>query len=293
LICQVLLKISEIEENRDTSFEKNITDLIKSMGAVEINEFPSDLRDDQLMEYVDEYIASRILIARHSVRDLVWQPKKAISNRFSLNELTDSERLIDTAIEEFCRDNKNQGKYKELVVISTPSRFYKIQRHCKISNGKYECRHIPYSVEGTTKDTMTETMYPRIQFVLIDDEEIIFASSAYKRNICAIKSAKLGAILATYFDNAWDSGETIYGLNADTHVVSFAEKTLNKSLFNMFAQEKATLSNAAEILRKLFVPSEEKLKMDDETYINSMLSDLGISEYICDKDRIREVNKRR
>lgn len=48
------------------------------------------------------------------------------------------------------------------------------------------------------------TRFPKLQFVVIDDREVVFVSSAYKPNLCSIKNTRIASIFCNYFEQAWE-----------------------------------------------------------------------------------------
>ena len=67
----------------------------------------------------------------------------------------------------------------------------KLKRRIEENCAGYSCRYYPQPCS-----------IPRLQFVIIDREEIIFASSSYP-TLCAIRQAELCEIFQAYFDAIW------------------------------------------------------------------------------------------
>lgn len=60
----------------------------------------------------------------------------------------------------------------------------------------YSCRYFE------NKDV--KTRFPKLQFVTIDNEEVIFASSSYTPNLYSIKGKEVVDVFLKYFDQAWN-----------------------------------------------------------------------------------------
>lgn len=57
------------------------------------------------------------------------------------------------------------------------------------------------------------TRFPKLQFVVIDDREVVFVSSAYKPNLCSIKNTRIASIFCNYFEQAWELSKKIKDRN--------------------------------------------------------------------------------
>ena len=60
---------------------------------------------------------------------------------------------------------------------------------------KYSCSYY---------DNIKQPKFPKLQFVIIDDEEVVFVSSAYSPNFCAIRDKRIVSIFNNYFNQAWE-----------------------------------------------------------------------------------------
>jgi len=233
-------EFTELGYDSLADIEKSISNIEDSLQAVEIKLFDDSIPDDHLMIEVDKYIADRISTARNSVYDLVWQYKIEDTRPF-IDKSKFVEKELDKRIKEFC--GKEGNKYYELIVVSTPNRYYKMMNHIKYGN-RYSCKTI-----GFHNDIMS-TNFPKLQFVLIDKEEIIFASSRYGRNICACKSKKMGAILAAYFESAWEHSSTRtikdFGKKADPISIEHARDYLIKMICERNTETNELLANINE-----------------------------------------------
>jgi len=103
------------------------------------------------------------------------KPRKAANDKISQNIAKISNKVI----------------YKEVFVFNDSSRIEKLKRRIQDNKPGYSCRYFD-----------TSSKIPRIQFVVIDGEELIFASSAYPYK-CAIKHKEIVAIFHTYFNQIW------------------------------------------------------------------------------------------
>lgn len=182
--------------NRENEMAQTIEDstnkIISSLKGVEIKFF-------ETIEEVDLYIAQRIREAKKNVYDLNWQDYYH-SNPHHRNPIDReySENQIDLAIKNFC-ENEDNNLYREIFTFSYPNNYGKMKRHTSYGDS-YSCSYF---------DNITNKKFPKIQFVIIDDEEVIFVSSAYRPYLCAIKDKKIVHIFDHYFEQAWNLSEKI------------------------------------------------------------------------------------
>ena len=188
------LDMDLLKKNQDISTKLDIATktIIDSLKGVEINLFDK-------IEDVDMYIAHRITVAKKSVYDLNWQdhleknpnPRNPVDREYN-------ENAIDKSIKEFCLENSSKI-YKEVFTFSHSRNFQKMEAHIAYGD-KYSCSYY---------DNLTKPKFPKLQFVIIDDEEVIFVSAAYKPNFCAIKDKNIVSIFNNYFEQAWHFSDKI------------------------------------------------------------------------------------
>lgn len=183
---------SEFQER----FPHDIDKIIRSLHGVNIEIFPSTVE-------LEKYLAKRVKEAKIEVCDLSW--KGNISRGYSLKPRVRSHKSYETSIGLAC----DKIMYREIFVFSDERRKEKLERRLKDNKSGYSCRYF----EG-------DFSIPRLQFVLIDKEEIIFASSFYPK-LCAITHAELSEIFQSYYDEIWNAatpikdGDVIYQKEID------------------------------------------------------------------------------
>jgi len=140
----------------------------------------------------DAYIAERIALAEKSVCDLNWQDDLPFNPR-ARDPLQKqfTEKAIDTSIKTFC---KKQGRiYREIFTFTYPANIQKMKIHISYGNS-YSCAYF---------ENLTTPKFPKMQFVIIDNKEIIFASSAYEPHLYSIHDENFVHMFSRYFDQAW------------------------------------------------------------------------------------------
>jgi predicted protein tyrosine phosphatase len=179
-------------EDKQTEFDKTLplefTKVILGVGGIRV------FKDSAEQE---EYQAWRISPANKEhakkVCDLTWKEK--ISPLFAAEQRVKSHGTYEESIDKAC----DEIEYREIFVFSERRRREKLLRRLKANKPGYLCRYfdIPHEFE-----------IPRLQFMLIDGEEIIFASSSYPK-LCAIRHKELGEIFQKYFDDLWNKATPI------------------------------------------------------------------------------------
>lgn len=172
------------QSNFQEKFPNDINGIIKSLNGVNIEIFPSTVE-------LEKYLAKRVKEAKIEICDLSW--KENISSGYSLKPRVKSHKSYETSINLAC----DKIVYREIFIFSDGRRKEKLERRLKKSKSGYSCRYF----EGNFS-------IPRLQFVLIDKEEIIFASSSYPK-LCAIKHMELSEIFQSYYDEIWDAATPI------------------------------------------------------------------------------------
>lgn len=170
---------------RELSNNKN--QIIKGLDGVEIVKFNSP--KEQI-----SYIINRLQDAEHSVSDLTWGQK--VSSALDSPGRKRLESTYVTAI-------KNAAKrisYREIFIFSHISRIEKLENHYTKINTKNES-------SGYSCAYYEETNFPRLQFLLIDDNEVIFTSGQYLK--CAVKSSNVVDIFTKYYSIAWDNANKL------------------------------------------------------------------------------------
>lgn len=193
-IAMGFLEMDLSKKNQDLSskIDSSTKTIIDSLKGIEINLF-------EKIEDVDLYIAQRISVAKKSVYDLNWQdhlksnpnPRNPVIREYT-------ENAIDRSIRDFCSE-KNAKIYREIFTFSNTRNFEKMLTHIGYGN-KYTCSYY---------DNVKQPKFPKLQFVIIDDEEVVFVSSAYRPNFCAIRDRRIVSIFDNYFEQAWELSKVI------------------------------------------------------------------------------------
>lgn len=140
----------------------------------------------------DAYIAERISTAKESVYDLNWQDDLPFNPRARDPQTKKfTEKVIDNSIKAFC---KKQGRtYREIFTFSYPANVQKMKAHITYGDS-YSCAYF---------ENLINPKFPKLQFVIIDGKEVIFASSAYEPHLYAIQDEHFVHMFICYFDQAW------------------------------------------------------------------------------------------
>lgn len=141
---------------------------------------------------IESYLAKRILEAKKSVCDLSWKSK--ISEGFSASDRQLSHKYMDKCIAKI----SERVPYREILMFNDPRRVEKLKRRLSEKKGGYSCRYF-----------RENTPIPRLQFVIIDDEEIFFFASAADSPLCAFRSQELCRVLRSYYETAWSQATPI------------------------------------------------------------------------------------
>jgi hypothetical protein len=176
----------------EDKIDKSVSKIVASLNGVEKTTFNT-------IKEVDNYVAYKIRNAKTSVKDLNWQDFRLPSSSHSQQHRQELDDELDESISAFCRRKrsdalKRKSIYEEIFTFPSTNRknLQKMKSH--ILNGDiYSCYYY---------ETLEELKFPKLQFVIIDDEEIIFVSSEYKENFCAIKDRRIVNICLNYFMQA-------------------------------------------------------------------------------------------
>ena len=170
------------------------------------------------IDEVDNYIAKRISEAKESVCDLNWQDFMT-TNPMPRNEAKKKHisNQIDKEIRKFCNHKKDKREYKEIFTFSYERNIDKMLDHINYGS-VYSCRYFDNKEE--------KTKFPKIQFVIIDEEEVIFVSSSYAPHLYSLKGKELVGVFRKYFEQAWQlATEFKSDSNLDKDSISYIEST--------------------------------------------------------------------
>ena len=143
-------------------------------------------------EEAETYLASRLGQAKHSICDLSWKDK--ISAGFDAANRQRTHELMDRAIGRV----SESIAYREIFVFSDPRRVARLEKRLSKRRKGYSCSYF-----------RAEDSIPRLQFVLIDDEEVVFFASAADSLLCSVRSGELCKVLRSYYDASWSQARPI------------------------------------------------------------------------------------
>ncbi len=155
---------------------------VKGNNALNIKKFPSGI---ELMKYFGARIRSAKI-----VYDLSWSEN--YSSFHDLKENTDAHYEFEATVNELT-DNL---VYKEIFIFSEEGRKKKCLSRLSQKNPGYSCRYYK------------SVSVPRVQFAIIDKEEIIWGYPD-KHGDYTINNPILAKILCDYFEEAWDKARRI------------------------------------------------------------------------------------
>lgn len=133
----------------------------------------------------EHYLAKRLGEAHIEICDLSW--KDTLSLHVALPDRVKSHKSYENSIAKAAK----RIPYREVFVFSDPRRVEKLQRRIEEDLPGYSCRYFQPS-----------SPIPRLQFIMIDREEIVFASSSYPK-LCAIRQPELAQIFQAYYESIW------------------------------------------------------------------------------------------
>jgi hypothetical protein len=185
--------ISKKQDKIEADLGQAVSTIINSLNGIEIQFF-----DDIVA--VDLYISKRIGGATKSVYDFNWQdfirknprPRNAVDREYTENEM-------DKNIKSFCQKKKPRI-YKEIFTFSYINNIKKMQKHITYGDC-YSCSYYD--------NKLPESQFPKLQYVVIDDEEVIFVSSAYIPNLFSVKNKRIVSLFSYYFEQAWSFSKII------------------------------------------------------------------------------------
>ena len=183
---KILRKNPSLGEAKD-----EILRTIRSLDVVYVETFETDIERE-------DYITYKIRRAKTKVCDLTWKPKsgtnKSEPKKEAEQKYSDGIKYVSERI-----------PYQEIFYFTkdAPTRVKKLMKRREENRPKYSCRYIPEETAGNI---------PRLQYVLIDSEEIIFSSSS---GGLAFKSKQFGNVLQMYFDSVWKISVPIKEIDGD------------------------------------------------------------------------------
>lgn len=179
---QISEKIDEHLRKIGKNLEVNKDTILKGLEGVEFVKFSDP--NEQI-----EYIINRLQNAKNSVSDFTWAPK--VSSSFNAPLRQKLEKKYVTAI----KSASKKISYREIFIFSHKSRIKKLKEHYLKAKTSEE-------LSGYSCAFYDDTNFPRLQFLLIDNNEVIFTSGQYLK--CAIKNNNIVEIFSKYYSSAWE-----------------------------------------------------------------------------------------
>ena len=184
---QLCSKIDEYLLQTSENIESNKDKIIKGLEGVEFIKFSDP--NEQI-----EYIINRLQNAKISVSDFAWATK--VSTSFDAPVRQKLENKYIAAI----KAASKKISYREIFIFSHKSRIAKLKEHYLKSKSSDD-------ISGYSCAFYENTNFPRLQFMLIDDNEVIFTSGQYLK--CAIKNSNIVEIFAKYYTTAWENANKL------------------------------------------------------------------------------------
>ncbi|MBU1145124.1 MAG: hypothetical protein KJ971_04625 [Firmicutes bacterium] len=175
LLCEGNL-LNKVEGN----LLNKIDELITSSNLIKVRTFEDSFE-------LETYVAKRIHEAKKEICDLTW--KLTIESGYGLGKRKDSQSIYDKAI----AGVSAKLIFNEIWVFSDSRRIARFNKRIKEKKDGYSCR---YFKEESNK-------IPRLQFIIIDDSEVIFFAISKTSLMCSIKGEVICRIFKPYFIEAW------------------------------------------------------------------------------------------
>lgn len=151
--------------------------IIDSLAGIEFKKFETG---NELMNYINK----RVIEAHSKVDDLSWSP--AVSLRYGL----DITKQVNQKYEERVSKAAKKIVYREVFMFNRPGRAEKLKNRIEEGLPGYSCSYYPV------------TEVPLLQFMLIDEEEVIILSDQYPFNF-ALRHQHIVRLFAAYFNDIW------------------------------------------------------------------------------------------
>jgi len=222
----ILFVFSELDFSKK---QNHLSELIIDNRKIILNSYKLTVtsfkgeKTTDIVQDADLYIANKIKNALKCVYDLTWQDYGLNNpNPRNIPDRNYSEKKIDESIEAFCA--KENVIYQEIFTFSDSRSLPKLKRHLKYGDNYNSAYY---------NNLNNAPLFPKMNFVIIDEEEVIFVSSAYGNSMCAIRDKKIVEICSIYFKQAWKISEKIKDVETkpDTNkVITEIEEMLNRKL---------------------------------------------------------------
>ena len=163
--------------------EKETNILLEAQKGLQFRHFTST-------EAQMKYQTKKIQAAKNKIEDLTWSHK--LSKKVNLP----SRKKVENEYENALTEASSRIYYREIFIFNKQSRLEKLKRRLKENKPGYACAYYQ------------DTKVPRMQFMIIDEEEVIFASSGLPIR-CALKHKQFAKAIAEYYETVWENATPI------------------------------------------------------------------------------------
>lgn len=207
-IEEIKKSCKEVEENLVPGLEEKINYNTNEVRENLINIFQQELKllyykDENLLHSVvdniekvrltlfqddlemKKYLIRLLRKCKSNVMDLTWAHQ--VGTIQQLPQYQEAEEEYEKCIQEIAQDKE----YKEIFIFNYPDRYDKLKRRLGEKALGYSCAYY------------LPTNIPLLQFVIMDEEEVLFISNMYPVR-CAVRSKEIAAIFVTYYKEVWN-----------------------------------------------------------------------------------------
>jgi hypothetical protein len=240
LAITLLKHVNKTEKSiRDVqvNFDASTRTLINSVRGVEFITFRNE---SELKNYLNKITEG----AKREVADLTWAhrrsdvlaagPKRTVEEQVEWTKLEAQHAKIVSTVAQTRR-------YREIFVLSRQDRIEKLKRRMRDNAPRYTCR------------ILKDAAVPRLQFVVVDEAEVVFVSDNHKV-LCSIKHPQLVRLMLDHFEDAWSMG---------MELVSFAD---DRAVWNVDLANR-TAAEAEQKLKTMAAPPVGKTDQLPEPWV--------------------------
>lgn len=174
--------VHEIQQLREND-EELLHNLIEAMKKIDIVFLEDEIQ-------MTKYLTRQLKKCKRQVLDLTWSHKESL--RHSLPQHRQADNEYERCIDEI----SNKIQYREIFIFNVSSRLKKLKKRLQENAKGYSCAYFePVNI-------------PLLQFIILDEEEVIFVSSVYPIK-CAIKSKEVASVFTAYYTEVWEKATKI------------------------------------------------------------------------------------
>jgi hypothetical protein len=195
------------QEDFQDDTEKSLKKLSSQVSKLDITVYANS-------KEIESHLAVKILEAKTSVYDLSW--KTVIGSGFSAPTRLMAHSYLDQCIIEA----SGRIAYREIFIFNDDRRIQKLERRLQENKSGYSCRYFD-----------DKSNIPRIQFVIIDEDEIFFFASSSDSILCSVRDPAIIRIFKSYYEYTWNQAIPIKeGANIYENQVKKIMSTRKKSV---------------------------------------------------------------